>query len=182
MKFTFRAGIVGMIGLAALAAGCSSSGGGILDNPSGSIVITDAATGRVLHTSETNPYPVPALNFTIDASEAHFDGPYTVKIIDQENLPTPANGGAVYGFTFSQPCFTVTQVANLTSNSVPISFNGQNANGEPANYPDGGVPTPGPGGVATTSSGNPCHSGEFEVAQISDTDGHSVNFYYEELP
>jgi hypothetical protein len=185
MKLGFRAGIFGLIGVAALAAGCSGSGGGgILDNPSGNIVLTDAVSGKVLNTSESSPYLVPDLHFTIDATESHFDGPYDVKIISETNLPTASNGGYPYGYDFSEPCFTVTQDATLTAASVPITFTGSNANGLPGAYPDDGFPTPGPSGapVATTGQGDPCHSGELEVAQIQDNDGHSVKFYYEEYP
>jgi hypothetical protein len=174
------------IGLAALAAGCSGSGGGggILDSPGGSIVLTDAVSGKVLNTSESNPYLVADLAFTIDATESHFAGPYNVKIISETNVPTASNGGVPYGYDFSEPCFTVSQDATLTSASVPITFTGSNANGMPASYPDDGLPSPGPSGapVSTTGQGNPCHSGEFEVALIQDNDGHSVKFYYEEYP
>jgi hypothetical protein len=185
MKLGLRAGIFGMIGLAAAAAGCSGSGGGgILNSPSGSIVLTDGVSGAVLNTSATSPYLVPTsdLAFTIDATESHFAGPYDVKIISQQNLPTAANGGYAYGFSFSEPCFVITQDATLTRESVPLIFKGSNANGQPSNYPDMGEPTPGPSGAPSSSTGNPCHSGEAEVALISDTDGHSVKFYYEELP
>jgi hypothetical protein len=184
MKFGFRAGIFGLIGLAAVAAGCSGSGGGILDSPGGSIVLTDAVTGKVLNTSESSPYLVPDLEFSIDATESHFAGPYNVDIISETNVATPANGGYPYGYDFSEPCFTVTQDATLTSASVPITFKGSNANGEPASYPDDGLPSPGPSGAPATitGQGNPCHSGELEVAQISDNDGHAVKFYYEEYP
>lgn len=185
MKNVFRAGMFGILGLAALGAGCSGSssgGGGILSRPGGDIVITDGVTGAVLNTSQTNPYLVPGLNFTIDATEQHFAGPYTVNIISQKNVATASNGGTTYGFDFSKPCFTITQSTTFTSASVPIIFNGENANGQPGAYPDNGVPTPGPSGAPSTNSGNPCHSGEFEVAQISDSDGHTVNFYYEEYP
>jgi hypothetical protein len=185
MKLGFRAGIFGLIGVAALAAGCSGSGGGgILDSPSGDIVLTDGVTGKVLTTSEKSPYLVPDLKFTIDATESHFDGPYDVKIVSETNLPTPANGGYPYGYDFSEPCFTVSQDATLTAASVPITFSGSNANGEPESYPDDGLPSPGPSGApaAITGQGDPCHSGELEVALIQDSDGHSVKFYYEEYP
>jgi hypothetical protein len=138
----------------------------------------------VINSSESNPYLVSSsqLRFTINATESHFDGPYDVKIIDQMNVPTPANGGFKYYYSFNEPCFTITQDATLTNASVPLIFSGSNANGQPSNYPVNGQPTPGPSGAPTTDSGNPCHSGEFEVATIADSDGHKVNFYYEEYP
>jgi hypothetical protein len=185
MKFGYRTGVLAVIGLAAVVAGCSGSGGGgILDNPSGSIVLTDAVSGKVLNTSETSPYLVSTsdLRFTIDATESHFDGPYDVKIISQMNVATPANGGFPYGFSFNEPCFTVSQDATLTNASVPITFDGSNANGQPSNLPNNGEPTPGPSGAPSSVTGNPCHSGEFEVATIGDSDGHVVKFYYEEYP
>jgi hypothetical protein len=183
MKFPVRLSLFGAFALAAGAAGCSGSGGGgLLDYPGGTITLADQTTGAKISTSPTNPYIVPALQlrFTITATEARYDGPYNVQIINQTNLPTALNGGAIYGYSFNQPCFTTSVTDTFTQETIPITFNGSNANSQPYNYPDGGVPTPGPSGAPTTNSGDPCHSGEFETATISDTKGHTVKFYYEE--
>ena len=162
--------------------GCSGGNGGvgILDEPTGNIRLTDAANNKPLATSQSNPYLIAgdSLHFTIDATEGGFDGPYTVNIVNAMNVPTASNGGFVYPFTFSQPCFTVSAVATTTMASVPITFSGQNANGNQSSYPSGSAPS----GTTASSAGNPCHSGELEEAQISDTRGHSVNFWYEEYP
>ena len=52
-----------------------------------------------------------------------------------------------------------------------VTFAGDNANGEPSAYPS----TP-PGLATTILGGDPCHSGELEMAEISDQKAHSVLF------
>jgi len=181
MKLVVASRVFALAGCAALGACTGSGGGGILDRPGGDITVSDAVSGKVLSTSLANPYLVGAnLRFTIDVLESHFAGPYTVNIVSEMNVPTASNGGVAYGYTFNEPCFVVTQNAPITTQTVSLTFAGSNANGQPGAYPVGGVPTAGPGGTVSTSSGDPCHSGELETAQIADSDGHSVNFYYEE--
>jgi hypothetical protein len=177
MKFPVRLALLG--GAAALAVGatgCSagSGGGGLLNYPGGTISLTDPTSGAAIVTSAAAPFIVPTLQlrFTINATETHYDGPYNVTIIAQENLPTSANGGTIYPFSFNEPCYTVSENDTFTQATVPIIFNGSNANGQPYAFPGGVVPT--------GDTGNPCHSGEFETALIADTKGHSVKFYYEE--
>jgi hypothetical protein len=187
MKFGLGAGMLGIVALSTAVAGCTGSGGGgILDRPGGTIYLTDANTGRSVDgTSLTNPYLVSDLRFTIDATETHFDGPYTVAVIAETNVPTQSNGGFPYGYSYNVPCFTPTQNGMLTTAAVPITFSGNAANGNPGSYITSGLPTPNPmTSMVPTSAqaGNPCHSGELETATISDTDGHTVNFYYEEYP
>lgn len=177
MKFPVRFLLLaGFAGLGVGAAGCSagSGGGGLLDYPGGTISLTDATTGRAVVTSASNPYIVPTLQlrFTINATETHYDGPYSVKVVYQTNMATSGNGGDIYPYSFNYPCFTATEDDTFTQASVPITFSGNAANGEPYEYPGDVVPT--------GDSGDPCHSGEYEEASISDTKGHTVLFYYEE--
>jgi hypothetical protein len=175
MKFPVTLSLVGAMAVAAGTTGCSagSGGGGILDYPGGTIALADAASGAAIVTSPTSPYILPfgILRFTITATETHYDGPYAVAIISEENLPTASNGGAIYPYAFNEPCFAASVTDTFTTAAVPITFNGANANGQPYAYA---------GPVPSGDSGDPCHSGEFETATISDTKGHSVNFYYEE--
>jgi hypothetical protein len=185
MKFVVSGPVFALIGFAAVMVGCTGSGGGgILDRPGGDITVTDATTGKTLATSLANPYLVSSdsLHFAVEVTESHFAGPYTVSIISETNVATASNGGVPYGFTFSEPCFTISENAPITTQAVTLTFAGSNANGQPEAYPVDGVPTPGPSGAPSSQAGNPCHSGELETAQISDSDGHSVNFYYEIYP
>jgi hypothetical protein len=182
-----------MIAVAAtsvLAAGCSG-GGGILNNPTGAITLTDATTGQTINSSLANPYiiPVPILRFSINLLEPHFAGPYQTKIVFQQNLPTALNGGVPYAFFYNVPCFVITQKANQTTQTVTLTFSGDNTtNGQPyANPPATPTPTPlasgatpGPAPSSSPFTGTPCHSGELEQALIDDGHGHVVNFYYEE--
>ena len=184
MKLVVASRVFALAGFAAALNACTGSGGGgILDRPGGDITVSDAASGRVLTTSLANPYLVgDNLRFTLSVLESHFAGPYTVNIVSEINVPTASNGGVVYGYTFNEPCFAVSENAPITTQAVTLTFAGNNANGQPGAYPSGGMPTAGPDGAASTNSGDPCHSGELETAQISDSDGHSVNFYYEIYP
>jgi hypothetical protein len=175
MKFPVPLSLLGAMALVAGTAGCSagSGGGGLLDYPGGTISLANATTNAAIVTSPTNPYLIPfgILRFTITATETHYDGPYSVAIISEDSLPTASNGGGVYPFEFNVPCFSATAANTFTTAAVPLTFTGSNANGQPYAYS---------GAVPAGDSGNPCHSGEFETATISDTKGHTLNFYYEE--
>jgi hypothetical protein len=179
MKFPVRSLWPALVlALGAGTAGCSAGagGGGLLDYPGGTISLTDANTGAAIVTSPDSPYIVPTLQlkFTLFATETHYDGPYNVQVVYETNMATSANGGNIYPFSFNEPCFTPTEVDTFTQASIPITFSGNAANGQLYAYPNG-APT-----GSTASAGNPCHSGEYEEATISDTKGHTVKFYYEE--
>jgi hypothetical protein len=177
------------VALLATAVGCSSGSGIFGSNlPGGNLTITETATGKTLTTSATNPYLLldNTLRFSISIAEDRFSGPYTVSIIKQQNLPTSANGGFAYPYSFNQPCFVPHNGSEFGAHANIVVFSGDNANSNPYNYPNGSTsPQPGvsPQPAATAlPGGNPCHSGELETAQISDDKGHSTLFYYEELP
>jgi hypothetical protein len=172
MQLSPRSLLIILAGLAI--AGCS---GGLNPLPSGDISITDPTTGAAIATSFASPYPVSDLAFSIAVKESHFGGPYSVTVTNQTNQPTASNGGLVYPFQFSQPCFTTTQSVQANSQTNVIVFTGSNANGMPSNFPIQPI-TP----TQQTTGGNPCHSGEEETVAISDGHAHTAYFYYEELP
>ena len=179
MKFDLRRVAAAAV-LVTSSVGCSSGGGFLGTNlPSGNIVVTDALTGQVITSSLANPYIVPlaSLGFAISVSEDRFGGPYNVSIIDHGSVPTASNNNSVYPFVFNIPCFVIHN--NLVSNTKGnvLSFSGDNAvSGKPLSFPDAPFLT----ATEISAGGSPCHSGEREVAAISDGKGHIANFYYEE--
>lgn len=173
MKFGLRT--VAAAAVLALSVGCSSGGGFFgKDLPAGDITLSNPDTGAPITTSEAAPYVVPAtsLRFSIAIAETRFNGPYTVQIIKQTSIPTALNGGNIYPFTFNLPCFTPTLLADTRSHANVVSFVGSAANGQAYNFPTGVPPT--------AATGDPCHSGELETANISDGKGHNLLFYYVE--
>ncbi len=187
MKLDLRVAI-GATAALAISVGCSN-GNGIFghDLPAGNITIADAVSGKQLVTSLAAPFVTTDLRFSIAISEDRFNGPYTVAIIKQQSIPTAANGGNAYPFAFNTPCFVPHQTPDTSAHANVITFSGDNANGNPAAYPNGAAlvaPTPMPGSSAPPAmatplpGGNPCHSGELETAEISDQKGHSSLFYY----
>lgn len=157
--------------------GCSS-GNGIFgsDLPAGDISIANGLDGTPLNkTSATNPFVVLGPRFAITIAETRFNGPYSISIVKQQNLPTPADNNLPYPFTFNQPCYVAHQI-DTTSHANLVSFLADNANGKPFDFAD----NPNLTAAELAAGGNLCHDGELEVAQIGDGKGHSVLFYYEE--
>ncbi|GAC1299865.1 MAG: hypothetical protein NVSMB19_05150 [Vulcanimicrobiaceae bacterium] len=175
MKLGLRV-VAASAALLVTSAGCSN-GGGIfgLDLPDGNIVVANTLTGQPLVTSEAAPFVVTDLRFSISISEGRFNGPYTVSIVKQQNVATPANNNAPYPFAFNLPCFVPHQT-DTTSHANVVTFLGDNGNGKPASFSNNPFLTP----AERAAGGNPCHSGELETAQIGDGKGHSVLFYYQE--
>lgn len=183
MKGSLRGGLVAVAvaaGAASLAA-CSGGGGGggflgIDPGPNGDIQITDATSGSVLTTSANKPYVVAGARFPIGIYEQRFGGPYSVTSVGVTNVPTAANGGSTYPYSFSGSCFTPHFQNDANSQTNVWTFSADNANGNPYAYPSGA----GPSGETATAAGNPCHSGLLETWEISDSKGHTVYFYDEE--
>ncbi len=162
-----------LVGLVLPLGACSGGGGGgflgLNPGPNGDITLTDATSGKVLTTSATNPELVTGGRFAIGITEAHFGGPYSVTLTGSKNVPTAANGNTVYQYYYSGSCFEPHFQYDPNSATNVVTFSADNADGQPyANLPSG------------AGTGNPCHSGELETWQISDSKGHSVYFYDEE--
>jgi hypothetical protein len=128
---------------------------GLNPKPDGNIVLTNASTNALIVSSAASPFMVTSGGFSIGITENYFSGPYTVNVIS-------------WSAPFNIPCFVPHYISSTTKTNV-VKFAEDNA-------------TP----VTDLTQPSPCNpfvsndktQTDAETAQISDNDGHTINFYY----